>query len=196
MIVLDSKGVQYLCKMARPKQIVPLTSSALAKFLYCLDPNVSVAEEKYAQIHRRLAKYFELNGCNDPESAADMAIDRAIRKIDEGSGVSNLVGFLYGIARFVLKEHRMSVRRQAPLREDVPAPSDIGSFESEKPLQCLDRCLTSLTPDARDLFLQYYADAGREHLPDRYGTTMNAVRLRVFYTKSKLEACVTACLAS
>jgi DNA-directed RNA polymerase specialized sigma24 family protein len=175
---------------------VPLTPSALAKFLHYLDPNVSLAEEKYAQMHRRLVKYFELNECSDPEHAADITIDRAIRKIDEGSAVSNVQGFLYGIARFVNKELQTSRRLDTPLSEDIPMPNQISEDETEKPLRCLEQCLNGIKPDARKMFLQYYDDNGRSHLADLYGTTMNAVRIKVFYTKSKLYTCVAGCLAS
>jgi hypothetical protein len=43
-------------------------SRTLSKFLYSLDPNVVVAQEKYEQRYRRLVKYFECNRCTDAVS--------------------------------------------------------------------------------------------------------------------------------
>jgi DNA-directed RNA polymerase specialized sigma24 family protein len=179
--------------MPKAKQDWPLTSAALAKFLAHLDPNPSAAEEKFAALHGRLAKYFELNRCTDPEHAADVTIDRGIRKIDQGATVPGIGAFLFGIARFVLKELRASMPAAQPLPPDIAAVESQDIFELELHVRCLDTCLVKLEPDSRDLFLLYYGEGTRESLPDRYNSTMNALRIRVFKVKKILHQCVNNC---
>jgi DNA-directed RNA polymerase specialized sigma24 family protein len=171
-----------------------LTSYAFANFLRLLDPIPAAADEKYEQIHRRLVNFFEWNWCADPDHAADVAIDRAIRKVEDGTAISNIYSYLLGIARLVLKEERKAARNALPLPIEVPAVEAEDQSYMEQRVTCLDQCLGKLNPEARDLFTAYYGEGTRDDLPAIYGATMNALRIRVFKVKSTLEHCLTSCI--
>jgi DNA-directed RNA polymerase specialized sigma24 family protein len=83
-----------------------------------------------------------------------------------------------------------------------PRPfDDSGEREAlkEQRLECLDRCLSKLKPEQRELAIEYYRDAKRERierrraLAERLHITMNALGVRACRIRNALETCVDAC---
>ena len=64
----------------------------------------------------------------------------------------------------------------------------------------MERCLSKLPPDDRDLIVEFYRGQqrskieGRSKLAARLGLTANALNIRACRIRGKLEACVSGCL--
>jgi DNA-directed RNA polymerase specialized sigma24 family protein len=69
----------------------------------------------------------------------------------------------------------------------------------EQALRCLDRCLTTLTPENRELISRYYSGqelrkpADRQRLAEELGITVDALRTRALRIRRELELCITRC---
>lgn len=177
--------------MPQRKRAWAITSTALEKFIRCMDGSPARAAEKYEEMQTRLVRFFEWQGCHTPEEAADTTLDRAIRKIDEGAVVPNVPSFLYGVARLVLREYWKNSKRDVSLsiivERAAPETSD-NIF-----LDCVERCLPKLPADGRAILLEYYSDMSRQELAGKQGLSINALRLRISRLMQKLEDCALPC---
>src|ERR1700686_2943895 len=83
-----------------------VTQASFDRLLQKLDSDRDRAGEQYLRIRQKLSKFFEWRGCISPEECADRTIDRAARRIDEGSEIhaSDVYLFFHGIAVNVLRE--------------------------------------------------------------------------------------------
>ena len=165
-----------------------------------LDPDPRRAEREFARFRRTLTKYFDWRGAPWPEDGADETLERLARKLEEGVAVLDLTAVARGIARLVLQEGARSRDRITPIEDmerravHAAAPGSV----AETPLAAhLDRCLDSLTRDARALVLTYYAGGegkakieSRRRLALAHGLTDNALRSRVQRLRDQLEDCV------
>ncbi len=67
-------------------------------------------------------------------------------------------------------------------------------------MDCLDECLETLATDDRQLILEFYEGAGRERIDRRkrmtktLGITVNALKLRAFHVRRRLEKCINLCV--
>jgi hypothetical protein len=89
-----------------------LSEQALARFLACLDSDRDRAGEKFESLRVMLTRFFDWRGAYFPEECADEAMNRVIRKIDEGQSIEDVPTFCYGVARLVLLEKQMGSRSQ------------------------------------------------------------------------------------
>ena len=191
-----------------------LTREAFDKLLASLDSNREIAAEKYERIRRRLADFFEYRGCRLPDDYADVTINCAAKKIDEGAEIysSDPLSFFIGIARNILQEYwEQSSRRAASLEElsdaehpcEDPAESlrreeDRGRSELE--IACLEQCLEGFAHQNRDLIVSYYVGEksqkinNRKRLATELDIAPANLRLRAFRLREKLENCVKGCL--
>src|SRR5262249_30258225 len=110
--------------------------------------------------------------------------------------VGDPADYFLAVARLVMME---AARRQAQALDLMP--SAVGSEDvSDKTHSCLERCLDQLSESNRDLILQYYAfekrgkAARHRELAQSLGLSSNALRIRVYKIRQKLEACVKECL--
>jgi RNA polymerase sigma factor (sigma-70 family) len=182
------------------------TQRAWDKFLDRLSPDREEAAKKYETLRIKLIRFFEWRGCDLPDCRSDQTMDRVMRKLDEGQVITNLGGFIYGVARRVAKEDLRNRDRVRALDEDVqltPNPSNSESGDLEDPdhrLSCFDRCLESLPEDNRKLILSYYQEEGRakidwrQQLAEQLGIPLNALRIRAHRIRKTLEQCVQDCL--
>ena len=66
---------------------------------------------------------------------------------------------------------------------------------------CLRNCLQTLSPDNRQLILQYYQGEkgekiqNRKKLIERLGVPVNTLRMRALRLRERLQSCVEECLA-
>ena len=187
------------------KDWVP-TQNAFRQFLRWLDEGVDSGGEKYVEMRRRLAIYFDRRNCLSPDELADETLNRVARRLEEEDAISNTppARYCYIVARFVFLEYVRRARHETALDErsgglrSSAGPGEPDAAASQRLLDSLERCLQQLGPRDRELILEYYrgeqrAKIGRRRqLAARLGLTMNAVSIRACRLRDKLEACVRA----
>jgi DNA-directed RNA polymerase specialized sigma24 family protein len=188
-----------------------LTQKAFDKLLLRLDPDRIQAAKKYEEIRRQLMKFFEWNDCLCPAELADETINRVARKIEEGQDVQNLKAYFSAIAKHVLQEYWRALKREPVSLEalSISQGSSDGSRELQTSLarqdhdsvrlECMGRCMKMLSPEERQLIMAYERGEkgarirNRERLAKRFKMSSNALRLRVFRIKQRLEVCYREC---
>ena len=194
------------------RQEPSFTKFAFSRLLGWLDDGEDSRGESYLEMHRRLVTYFDRRGRPSPNELADETLNR-IGKTLERDGVIETTPparYCYVIARFVLLEDIRRERRHVPLEfeprasasgmlaEARPEPGEVFAAREQR-LDCLECCLQKLTPEQRDLIVEYYRDGRgqrieqRRDMAKRLGITMNALGIRACRIRSTLEACVAAC---
>ena len=159
------------------------------------------AGELYTLWHTRLVNYFAWRGVTTPEDCADEVLRRAGESIYKGVEVKNLGRYIFGIARHVRFEY---YKRDIldPLDEDFntgagPTLEPTLAQQDER-LECLTRCLDSLSPANREMLLAYYADEKniepRKQLAALLGISINNLHLRVYRLRQRLGECIDLCL--
>jgi DNA-directed RNA polymerase specialized sigma24 family protein len=165
-----------------------------------LDPNPERAGAKYELIRSRLVRLFELQGHAAAADLADRTIDRVADKLSKGETVrsDDVYRYFAGVARMLAlevtrEERRVQRAAQASrLHDDVPEER----AAHERRFIALDKCLGRLTPDNRELVLEYYRDNvgrhidARKTLSERLGLSLNALCIRVHRIRKQLEGCV------
>ena len=174
-----------------------VTQEAFDKLLAWLDPNRDQAGKKYEDVRRRLIKIFTCRGCTEADALADETINRVTHKVhtlaEHYTGDPAL--YFYGVAH---KVHLEYLRRK-PI-PSVPPPLVEHSDEKEQEYDCLEQCMQRLTPDNRELVLQYYQEEKqakinhRKLLAEQLGIALNALRIRAYRIRATLQQCVQSCL--
>jgi len=187
---------------AVPRQKWALNQEAFDKLLVAFDVDRETAGRKYLEIRNNLTRFFEWRGCSFPEDHADETINRMAKRVSEGEEILNHSGYAMGVARLLLLEiNKGRQREQSALAEigaapDVYVPEDDG----ESRLTCLRSCLQTLSPDNRELILQYYQGEkgekieNRKKLLQRLGIPVNTLRMRALRLRERLQACVEECV--
>src|SRR5689334_24730966 len=173
-----------------------LTEELLNDLLAWLDPDREVAGQKYENVRRGLIKIFISNGCCDVEDLADETINRVAKKLTEIKDTydGDPSRYFYGVAKNIVHEAH---RRRVP----PPVPPETWKTDDVDPeYECLESCLDKLTPENRELVLEYYQDEKkakidhRRQLAEKLGIAVNALRIRAFRIRNSLEVCVRTCL--
>ena len=167
------------------------------RFLSWLDPDRQEAGRKYEVIRQKLIRIFTYRGCSDVEDLTDITIDRVVRKIQEiiDTYVGDPALYFYGVARNVCKER---CKKKPP--PPVPPPTGDSTEEKEMRHNCLERCLDKLTPETRQMVLDYYRGDKtakielRKEMAERLGINPNALRIRVHRIRATLQECLLKCL--
>ncbi len=187
---------------AVPRQKWALNQEAFDKLLVAFDVDRETAGRKYLEIRKNLTRFFEWRGCSFPEDHADETINRMAKRVFEGEAILNHSGYAMGVARLLLLEiNKGRQREQSALAEigaapDVYVPED----DDESRLTCLRSCLQTLSPDNRELILQYYQGEkgekieNRKKLLERLAIPVNTLRMRALRLREKLQSCVEECL--
>ena len=163
-------------------------------------PDRQEAGRQYEMIRAKLLRFFEWRSSPSPDQQVDETIDRVARKIEEGTTISNLDGYFHEARHYVFLE---SIKpRQFVALDDIPERTAEPVTEDEQQetrLGCLDGCLDTLSPDARELILNYYFEAKRAKINRRrqlaQESTINALRIRACRIRKGLEKCVKECVA-
>lgn len=170
------------------------------KMLIWLDPDRETAGEKYEAIRRGLIDIFTYRGCAGAEDLADETINRVAQKLNDISEtyVGDPARYFYAVAK---KIHMEYLRRKPalPLTPDIAlAAEPPGSVEWQ--YECLDECMSQLTPTNREMVLLYYKKDkqakidSRKELGRRLNLTSNTLRVRLHRIRETLEQCVLRCV--
>lgn len=186
-----------------PRQKWTLNQEAFDKLLTAFDDDRDAAGRKYIEIRNNLTRFFEWRGCSFPEDHADETINRMAKRVAEGEQILNHSGYAMGVARLLLLEiSKGRHREQSALAEISTAPEVyvLPEDDGERRLTCLRSCLQTLSPDNRELILQYYQGekgekiGNRKKLLERLGIPVNTLRMRALRLREKLQSCVEECL--
>ncbi len=174
-----------------------LSPEALGRFLTLLDSDVVEAGRTYERLRKKLIRLFEWRGCRFAEDLADEAINRVIRRLENGLalGSGDVPRFSAGVAHRVFLEHLREVRRSRPSPGDADkAPWVRGKHETtDLRLVILEDCLERLSAQQKDLVLRYYTGdravriRNRKELARELGIEANNLRIRAFRIRAKLE---------
>lgn len=182
-----------------------LTPDALQALLDLLDRDPEEAGRKYEEIRNRLLRIFQWRGCAWPEELVDETMNRVAHKAAGGLELRSEDPFRYfcGVAQMIFKEILRDQRKQqeavVEMQKIEPPPEDDPYPEEDERLTCLRICLEELSPENRDLMMDYYTGEGagrirrRKKLAAKLGVAMNALRIRAYRLRSKLEDCVREC---
>lgn len=180
-----------------------LTKEAFANFLGCLDPNPERAGEKYEALREALVKFLDWRGALFPDELVDETFNRVARKLDEGETIRDVPTYCHGVARLVFLQSLEHPGNKRVELEDLP-PIAIPEPEPEPDLndarrKCLNRCLSQLPAENRELITAYYRKEKRQKidhrvlLAEKLGITLNALRSRAQRIRDKLERCIMRC---
>lgn len=178
-----------------------LTETTFNKLLAALAEDRETAGEKYLQLKKNLVRFFETRGFNAADDAADEVFNRLARKL-ETEQIENVNTYALGIARMLTLELRKSPEQKFSneLPEIGVLPFDAEREERDEKLKCLDKCLSELSAENREIIVGYYKGEKREKIENRnslaenLGIPNNALRNRAVRLRDKLENCITNCL--
>lgn len=173
-----------------------LSQEAFDALLNWLDEDREKAALKYEEIRRCLIKFFVARGAADAEDLADETINRVTNRVEELKDFKgNRLPYFYGVAHMVWMEYL----RKPPPPEPPPPPPDPSQIEQE--FRCLEECIQRLSPEDRELLLQYYypqegcsLTEQRKRLAERLRIAPNALRIRAFRIRARLQKCVKKCV--
>ena len=179
-----------------------LTQEAFDKLLIALGGDRDSGSKKYLELRTNLTRFFEWRGCSFPEDHADETINRMAKKIEQGEEILKPSGYAMGVARLLLLEIVKSKQREQSALNEIGAAGEIYAEpdDGEGRLECLRNCLQTLSPDNRELILQYYQGEkgekiqNRKKLLERLGVPVNTLRMRALRLRERLQACVEDCL--
>ena len=180
-----------------------LTREAFDGLLSSLGPDRDLAAGRYLEIRRNLVRLFEWRGCPAPDEYADETINRCAKKIGEGQEIQEIATYCIGIARVVLLEMSRDRARTARPLDEAPEPQSPPSepeSDSEFREECLRRCLAELSPENRELILNYYQGDKGHKIKNRKGLTRllgipsSTLRMRALRLREKLQLCSENCL--
>jgi len=169
-------------------------------------------EQKYLEMRRRLAKYFERKSCYTPDDLADETLNRVMKWLEEHNKDYDPepAKICYNTARLVFLEYtRRPEHKQVPLDSIAHEPSirpdritalEEERAEKEKRLTCLEKCSQQLPADDLDLIVRFHYGEGRmkenrKALAAERGMSANALRTRACRIRDKLRECVTKCMS-
>lgn len=173
-----------------------LSSGAFERLLSILADDRDAAADAYQQLRVRIVGLQRWWGATDPESLADLTLDRAAKKLEQGVDVTrcDFGAYVRGVARMVYYE---AARQPKHVGIDVDPMADI-PIGDDHVATCLDRCLDSLSAEDRRLVLRYYdgADqiATRRRLAREMGVSATALRIRTHRIRLRLEQCLGRCV--
>jgi DNA-directed RNA polymerase specialized sigma24 family protein len=179
-----------------------LTQDQLERLLERLGDTRTAAGERYNSTRARLIQFFRWQQVTAAEDLADEVLNRVARRLSEGEEIPNLPGYVHGVARLVALEARDRQARERRAYDEHLRQQNAPPEPNQRMLDCLDRCLATLSQDRRDHLLAYYTGdqsariGQRARLATALGVGAVALRNRMLRLRQRLEACVKECLDS
>jgi DNA-directed RNA polymerase specialized sigma24 family protein len=201
-------------RKGKKKKDWSLNTRAFQRLLTWLDEDANSDGQKYREMRRRLLAYFDRKNCLTPDELADETLNRVARRLEEEGAIEgdSPARYCYIVARFVFMEHLRTMQRDNTLvnnlrqqpQADGPVASEADDEQKmkERRLNCLEQCLNGLESASREIIARYYVGKARvkiEHrraLAEELGVTMNALSIRAYRIRDKLEACVRECIGA
>lgn len=185
--------------MARGSAIPP---ESFEEILAWLNPDREVAGEIYVQLCADLTKLFMWGRCADPEGLTDEVFDRVAKKVHEvrPGYVGDPRLYFLAVANNLIKENYRKIKTHASLSEIELARQFTTENDDADIHDCLDECLQKLSSDQRELIMEYYAKEKqakidhRSELAERFGISVETLRVRVFRIRGSLEECIERCV--
>jgi len=174
-----------------------VTREKFASFLEWLNPDRDLAGEEYERLRFRLCTFFSQRRCSFADELADETINRVILKVSDEE-IENKIAYCYGVAKNVFRESLRKERTHVDI-DDVT----IAAIEPEEPSfsnDCFEKCLEKLSPESRNLLLDYFSEAKQakiqlhRRISANLAMTQTALRMRVMRIKQKLKICVQECM--
>ena len=183
--------------MSETKINKEVTREKFANFLAWLNPEDDSAGEEYERLRFRLYTFFSQRHCRFAEELVDETINRVILKSSQ-EAIENKLAYCYGVARNVFRE---SLRRERNHLNIDEVPIVVKPPEPNFSRECLDKCLAELSPESRNLILDYFSEVKlakiemHRRLSESLEMTQTALRMRVMRIKQKLKICVQECMS-
>jgi len=182
--------------MSAAKHYKDLTQPDFDRLLNWLDPDRERAGLLYETIRWRLVTILASRGCSLPEEVADETIDRVARRVAdiEPTYVGDKAIYFLGVMNNVHHEYL----RRPTMPRLIEAQPEVD--QREQIHLCLDKCLNTLAPYARQLIERYYAADKRLKIDLRklmardLGIKPATLRLRALRIREKLQICIEQCL--
>lgn len=184
------------------------TAAAFEHLLAWLDAGVDSDGRGYLSMRSRIVTYFDRKNCLDPDALADDVLNRVSRRLEEEGNIEteSPAKYCFTVARFVFMEQlRSGTAREIPI-DNTELPSAMADDESavdrERRMECLDSCTAKLDAAQREFIIGYYVGekstkiANRRRMAGELRVSLNALGIRAFRIREKLEACLTKCLAA
>ncbi len=179
-----------------------LNEAAFNKLLAALSEDQEEASTKYLLLCRNLLRYFEVRGISNAESAVDEVINRLARKLESGVQLENVNTYALGIARMLTLELRKSPEQKTSneIPEISAPPIEEDQTERSQELLCLNKCLSEITPEKKEIIVGYYKGErqvkikNRKSMAEKLGIPQNALRSRAVRLRGKLESCIKKCV--
>jgi len=190
------------------KQNWTATEQTFRRFLDWLDEGKDSNGERYLEMRKRLVRYFDQKQCSSADDLADETLDRAARRLEEQGSITDTTPahYCYIVAKFVFLEHLREVRPQVSGGDSCDDAAWVAANDyppadeaARARLDCLELCLQKLSAADRALILEYYqGERGekiqrRREVADRLGLSTNAVSIRAWRIRDRLEDCVAKC---
>ena len=184
-----------------------ITESALQRLLAWLDEGTDSGGQSFLEMRRRLVAFFDRKNCLNADELADETLNRVARRLEEEGTIESdaPAKYCYITARFVFMESLRAREKQAvPLdevQENLALATDATEEKErrEKLLECLEQCTDRLEAASREIIIRYYFGEERAKIENRralaasLNITVNALSIRAFRIRDKLEACVGKC---
>jgi DNA-directed RNA polymerase specialized sigma24 family protein len=188
-----------------------LNPHSFRRLLDWLDEGSDSDGQRYLEMRRRLASFFDRKNCPTPDELADETLNRVARRLEEEGSIESdaPAHYCYIVARFVFMEQMREtqkdgalaseLRRQTRADDLAASGADDERKLKEQRLNCLEECLSKLESRSREIITRYYVGKARVKIDQRralaqeLGITMNALSIRACRIRDKLEACVRQC---
>jgi DNA-directed RNA polymerase specialized sigma24 family protein len=144
-------------------------------------------------------KFFEWRGCSFPEDLADETINRVARNLETGEQIHHFAAYCAGTARHVFLES-LRIRQREEAVQAMPESLPISVEEPDPRRGCLECCLRELSQEDLKLIVEYYQEDkrarinARRDLAARLDIPLNALRIRTYRIRVRLEGCVDQCM--
>lgn len=198
----------------RVKKDRELTEAAFTQLLATLGPTREAAAEKYEELRLALMTFFEFRGSATAAEDTDETFNRVARRLNEGQEIfaENPASYFYAVARNIWRERlaqpnpTTSLENQDwHLSDKSLSPQELWEESEqrglrERQLECLEQALQQLPSAERALIETYYRGTGRakiearQQLAQDLGIAQNALRLRAWRLRDKLEKLVNRCV--
>ena len=162
-----------------------------------------LSSPRFEELRSRLIRIFARRGCAIPEDLADETVSRVLAKLPEivPTYEGDPVRFFHAVARNVYLEYTRRPRT-VPLEEDLDWRDPRGgeTSSSEAKYECLESCMGTLGRDDRWIIGEYYRHRkgakidNRKELATHLGIGMNALRIKAYRIRRRLQDCVFACM--